>query len=88
MCNLCGQDGNNQKLFRLSTFCVAEVLRVGGGPAGAIRKGAAFILSTARSLTGALFLLILFLSGGEQAANELCGFLISPFRPEPPEEAI
>lgn len=32
------------------------------------------------------FLSSFSLSGGEQAANELCGFLISPSRPEPPRK--
>lgn len=51
-------------------------------PAGAIQEGATCTVSPTPSvLAGALFSLILFLSGGEQAANELCGFLISPFRP-------
>lgn len=62
-------------------------------PAGAIQKAAAFNVSTApwvrRSvLTGALFCLILFLSGGEQAANELCGFLFGPFGPLATEEPV
>lgn len=62
-------------------------------PAGAIQKAAAFNVSTApwvrRSvLTGALFYLIPFLSGGEQAANELCGFLFGPFGPLATEEPV
>lgn len=62
-------------------------------PAGAIQEGATCTVSPTpwarRSvLAGALFCLILFLSGGEQAANELCGFLISPFRPRATEEPV
>lgn len=41
MCNVCEQDGNKQKLFHLSTFCMTEVLRV-VVPAAAIWEGAAF----------------------------------------------
>lgn len=52
-----------------------------------IQEGTIYCISAqCTSLTGMLFPLILFLSGGEQAANELCGFLISPFGLEPPRK--
>lgn len=62
-------------------------------PAGAVQEGATCTVSPTpwarwSVLACALFCLILFLSGGEQAANELCGFLISPFRPRATEEPV